>query len=127
MYNTHNYLASVELQTNYTFVSSFTPSFLYLFEVYSNVLLSDPEETFIVKTNTIYLVVEPQPPGPIDTDSSNFHPQTLYLKWEKPENSTYVNGYEVIIDEYSQFTSGNALEYSRWWGFEPGRNYTVQI
>lgn len=53
----YNYKASVELQTNYTFESSFSPSFLYFFEITSNVLLSDPEETFTVKTNTINLVV----------------------------------------------------------------------
>lgn len=55
--NSYNYKAFAELQTNYTFVSSFTPSFLYFFEVSSNVMLSDPEESFIVKTNTINLVV----------------------------------------------------------------------
>lgn len=55
--NSYNYKASVELQTNYTFESSFSPSFLYFFEITSNVLLSDPEETFTVKTNTINLVV----------------------------------------------------------------------
>lgn len=53
----YNYKASVELQTNYTFESSFSPSFLYFFEITSNVLLSDPEETFTVKTNTINVVV----------------------------------------------------------------------
>lgn len=56
-YYSYNHKASVELQTNYTFESSFTPSFLYYFDITSNVLLSDPEETFTVKTNTIYLVV----------------------------------------------------------------------
>lgn len=56
-YYSYNHKASVELQTNYTFESSFTPSFLYYFEITSNVLLSDPEETFTVKTNTINLVV----------------------------------------------------------------------
>lgn len=55
--NSYSYKASVELQTNYTFESSFPPTFLYFFEITSNVLLSDPEETFTVKTNTINLVV----------------------------------------------------------------------
>lgn len=187
IYNSYNYKTSVELQTNYTFESSFTPSFLYLFEVFSNVFLSDPDETIIVKTNTIYLVVgkqfvtvlysmilqimimclkmyplwvfkcyvkkhfffkkcfqlapiliinnfsfkiEPQPPGPIDTNSSNFHPQMLYLKWEKSENSTYVNRYRVTIYGYSLYTSSNTISWGWWWwwlGLEPGRNYTVQI
>lgn len=57
IYNSYDHNASAELQTNYTFVSSFTPSFLYVFEVSSNVMLNDPEETFIVKTNAINLVV----------------------------------------------------------------------
>lgn len=57
IYNSYGHNASAELQTNYTFASSFTPSFLYVFEVSSNVMLNDPEETFIVKTNAINLVV----------------------------------------------------------------------
>lgn len=56
-YYSYNHMASVELRTNYTFESSFTPSFLYYFEITSNILLSEPEETFTVKTGTIYLVV----------------------------------------------------------------------
>lgn len=60
IYNSYSYKTSVELQTNYTFESSFTPSFLYLFEVFSNVFLSDSDETIIVKTNIIYLVVGKQ-------------------------------------------------------------------
>lgn len=57
IYNSYDHNASAKLQTNYTFVSSFTPSFLYVFEVSSNVMLNDPEETFIVKINAINLVV----------------------------------------------------------------------
>lgn len=57
IYNSYGHNASAELQTNYTFAFSFTPSFLYVFEVSSNVMLNDPEETFIVKTNAINLVV----------------------------------------------------------------------
>nr|XP_034338877.1 uncharacterized protein LOC109617378 [Crassostrea gigas] len=123
--NSYNYKASVELQTNYTFESSFSPSFLYFFEITSNVLLSDPEKTFTVKTNTINLVVDPNPPGPIDTNASNFHPQTLYLKWAGSENSSYVNMYQVIIDRSSILSSSISLIWHR--DLEPGRNYTVQI
>lgn len=51
--------ASVHLQTSYmyTFYSSFIPSFNYYLEITSNILLSDPEETFSVKTNPITLHV----------------------------------------------------------------------
>lgn len=56
-YYSYNHKAFVELQTNYTFESSFTPSFMYYLEITSNVLLSDPEETFTVRSNSFYLVV----------------------------------------------------------------------
>lgn len=51
--------ASVHLQTSYmyTFYSSFIPSFNYYLEITSNILLSDPEETFSVKTDPITLHV----------------------------------------------------------------------
>uniref|UniRef100_A0A8W8MM35 Uncharacterized protein n=1 Tax=Magallana gigas TaxID=29159 RepID=A0A8W8MM35_MAGGI len=127
IYNSYGHNASAELQTNYTFASYFTPSFLYVFEVSSNVMLNDPEETFIVKTNAINLVVEPEPPGPIDKKSSNFHPQTLYLKWGKSENSSYVNMYRVTIDGYARYTPSTTISYYRTLELEPGRNYTVQI
>lgn len=41
----------------YTFYSSFIPSFNYYLEITSNILLSDPEETFSVKTDPITLHV----------------------------------------------------------------------
>lgn len=53
--------ASVHLQTSYmyTFYSSFIPSFNYYLEITSNILLSDPEETFSVKTGpfTLHVIV----------------------------------------------------------------------
>lgn len=48
---------SVELQTNYTFESSFLPGSLYYFEITSVVYLKDSAETIFVKTNIINLVV----------------------------------------------------------------------
>lgn len=47
----------VELQTNYTFKSSFLPGYLYYFEIISVVYLSDSAETIFVKTDTVNLVV----------------------------------------------------------------------
>lgn len=47
----------VELQTNYTFESSFLPGFLYYFEITSVVFLSDSKETIFVKTDSFNLVV----------------------------------------------------------------------
>lgn len=65
------------------------------------------------------------PLGPIDTNTSNFHPQTLYLKWARSENSSNVNMYQITIDWYTTISSSNSLIFSR--ELEPGRNYTVQI
>lgn len=48
---------SVELQTNYTFESSFLPGFRYYFEIISVVYLSESAETIFVKTDVINLVV----------------------------------------------------------------------
>lgn len=48
---------SVELQTNYTFESSFLPGYLYYFEITSVVFLSESAETIFVKTDAINLVV----------------------------------------------------------------------
>lgn len=47
----------VELQTNYTFESSFLPGFLYYFGITSVVFLSDSKETIFVKTDSFNLVV----------------------------------------------------------------------
>lgn len=68
---------------------------------------------------------DPNPPGPIDTNTSNFHPQTLYLKWARSENSSNVNMYQITIDWYTTISSSNSLIFSS--ELEPGRNYTVQI
>lgn len=69
--------------------------------------------------------IDPNHPGPIDTNSSNFHPQTLYIKWARSENSSYVNMYQITIDSYTLESSSTSLFWSRY--LEPGRNYTVQI
>lgn len=71
--------------------------------------------------------IEPLPPGPIDKKSSNFHPQTLYLKWGKSENSSYVNMYRVTINGYARYTHLTTISHSWTLELEPGRNYTVQI
>lgn len=74
---------------------------------------------------TYSFIIEPQPPGPIDTNSSSFHPQTLNLKWAKSENSSYVNMYRVIVNGYEKYTSFTTVIWGR--DLEPGRNYTIQI
>lgn len=84
---------------------------------------------FILNSSLICYItsftIDPNPPGPIDTNSSNFHPQTLYLKWARSENSSYVNMYQITIDWYTLESSSTSLFWSRY--LEPGRNYTVQI
>lgn len=82
------------------------------------------------KTCTIIcysFTIEPQPPGPIDKKTSNFHPQTLYLKWGKSENSSYVNMYRVTIDGYARYTPSTTISHYWTLELEPGRNYTVEI
>lgn len=48
---------SVELQTNYTFESSFLPGYLYFLEITSVVFLTDSAETIFVKTDPFNIVV----------------------------------------------------------------------
>lgn len=55
--SSYNFQTSVELQTNYTFKSSFLPGYLYYFEIISVVFLSESAETIFVKTDVINLVV----------------------------------------------------------------------
>lgn len=80
---------------------------------------------FHIYMTTYLFTIEPQAPGPIDTNSSNFHPQTLHLKWAKSENSSYVNMYYITINGRWQYTSLTTLTWGR--DLEPGMNYTVLI
>ncbi|XP_065942276.1 uncharacterized protein [Magallana gigas] len=113
----------VELQTNYTFESSFLPGFLYYFEITSVVFLSDSVETIFVNTETINLVVDILPPRPSDTNGSFFHPQMLFLKL--PKENYNVNWYDIAIDGYSYYVY--SIEYKWPKHLEPGTNYTIQI
>nr|XP_022300335.1 uncharacterized protein LOC111108627 [Crassostrea virginica] len=125
-FNTSYLQASVDLTTNYTFVSYFPPSYWFVFEIASFVVLNDPIETFFVNSDPVNLFVDLDPPGPIDRNASRFHPQSLYLRWIKPENNTYVDMYRIWIDGYSWYrVSTNS--FSRSVDLEPGRNYTVRI
>jgi hypothetical protein len=71
------------------------------------------------------LFVDPLPPGAIDTNASNFHPEKLYLKWTAPGNSTFVDRYTIYIDGNTWTTWTNEGHFS--YRLEPGRNYTVKI
>ena len=75
----------------------------------------------------IVCYVEPLPPGPIDRNSSDFHPEHLYISWEKPANDTCVSGYYVTIDEWSGWTGSNAPNKHWPRRLRPGENYTVSI
>lgn len=74
------------------------------------------------------IYVEPEPLGLIDRNASSFHPQKLQLQFIKSDNNTYVNMYEIWIEEYSSsswtFTS---FPFSLSRNLEPGQNYTVRI
>ena len=71
--------------------------------------------------------VEPLPPGPIDRYSSDFHPEHLYISWEKPANKTNVWMYYVTIHEWSSWTGNNAPNKHWPRRLRPGENYTVSI
>ncbi|XP_065942268.1 uncharacterized protein [Magallana gigas] len=115
---------SVELQTNYTFESSFLPGYLYFLEITSVVFLTDSAETIFVKTDPFNIVVDPVPPGPIDRNASIFHPQTLFLKWT--EHNYYVDMYRIGINQ-SYYWSSSSTGYSLSRHLEPGKNYAIQI
>lgn len=74
----------------------------------------------------LYLTfVEPFPPGPIDKNASNFHPENLHLKWTAPGNRTYVDRYSIIVDGHTYRSSSDEKSISR--RLKPGRNYTVTM
>ncbi|XP_055997519.1 uncharacterized protein LOC125645547 isoform X2 [Ostrea edulis] len=116
--------SSVGRETSYSSELNFDPGHLYYFTITSVVQLNDPEETIYVVSQR-QLVVEPLPPGAIDRNTSNFHPENLHLKWTAPGNKTYVDRYQINIDGYNYYSSSTETSISR--RLEPGRNYTVTI
>ncbi|XP_055997755.1 uncharacterized protein LOC125645868 isoform X2 [Ostrea edulis] len=128
------YWGSIDLEefagrdTNFTFESNFTPGYLFYFEIVSTVLLIYPRKMINVTTRRP-LVVDPLPPGPIDTNASDFHPEKLLLRWAVPKNNTYVNSYRITINgpQYYNwyYTHSNTIKWSQ--KLEPGENYTVTI
>lgn len=78
----------------------------------------------------LFLIVAPLPPGPIERNVSNFHPEKLHLKWTVPINNTRVDSYYITIsDQHStiitSYPSSNDLEVST--RLQPGTNYTVTL
>ena len=80
---------------------------------------------FICNTTCCLIHVEPEPPGFIDKNASTFHPQKLHLQLIKSDNNTYVNRYEIWIDEYRLWQWKTPFFLSL--NLEPGRNYTLRI
>ncbi|XP_055997524.1 uncharacterized protein LOC125645548 [Ostrea edulis] len=115
---------SLGRQTSYNHKSSFDPGYLYYFKITSKVQLSDPVEMLYVEREQ-HLIVEPLPPGAIDRNASNLHPEKLHLKWTDPGNRTRVDGYRININGYNYSTSSTETPISR--RLEPGRNYTVTV
>lgn len=77
-----------------------------------------------------FCIVAPLPPGPIDGNQSNFHPEKLHLKWTVPINNTRVDSYYITISHQhstiiTSESSFNNLEVSR--RFQPDTNYTVTL
>ncbi|XP_062609553.1 uncharacterized protein LOC134271352 [Saccostrea cucullata] len=125
-YNRH---ISVGRKNNHTFESYFTPGYLFYFYITSTVLLNDPTEIINVTTSWIPLVVDPLPPGPLDVNASDFHPERLYLKWAVPKNNTYVDRYRVDINGagYHGYNYPYSNIYTWPERLEPGENYSVTI
>ncbi|XP_052691021.1 uncharacterized protein LOC128168863 isoform X6 [Crassostrea angulata] len=121
--SSYNFQTSVELQTNYTFESAFLPGYLYYFEITSVVYLSESAETIFVKTDAINLVVDPLPPGPVETNASFFHPQKLFLRL--PEDNYNVDWYDITINRY--WRRVHSTEYYWPKHLDPGTNYTIRI
>ncbi|XP_065942257.1 uncharacterized protein [Magallana gigas] len=121
--SSYNFQTSVEMQTNYTFESSFLPGYLYFFEITSVVFFNDSEATIFVKTDTVNLVVDLLPPRPMDTNASFFHPQLLFLSL--PEDNYNVDWYSILINGYWQMV--NRREHYWPKHLEPGTNYTIRI
>lgn len=87
--------------------------------------------TIIFYAAFTFSIVAPLPPGPIDRNQSNFHPEKLHLKWTVPINNTRVDSYLVTIRKLNSIIntsnpSTNDLEITSM-RFEPGTNYTVTI
>ncbi|XP_062609556.1 uncharacterized protein LOC134271356 [Saccostrea cucullata] len=121
---TLNMTEAVGNNTNCTFSSNFLPGYLYYLRIISNVLLSDPTETIAV-TNTIPLVVDPLPPGHILKNTSNLHPDHLYLKWIPPNHGAHVNRYSISVNGRTDSSSSNGISWTS--KLEPGTNYNVSL
>ncbi|XP_062579175.1 uncharacterized protein LOC134241103 [Saccostrea cucullata] len=116
---------SVGNLTSHTFNSYFIPGAIYDFYIISIALLSDPVEIFKERSGPWIFIVEPLPPGPLDSNASNFHPEHLFLEWTVPGNNTLVRYYRVTIDLFYDYTKYNNITWQQ--RLEPGRNYTVTI
>lgn len=86
--------------------------------------------TLIFYAAFTFWIAAPLPPGPIDRNQSNFHPEKLHLKWTVPINNTKVDSYQITIsDQHStiitSYPSSDDLEVSK--RFQPGTNYTVKL
>lgn len=78
-----------------------------------------------------FCILAPLPPGSIDKNQSNFHPEKLHLKWNVPINNTRVDSYYITIsDQHStiitSYPSSNDLKVTSK-RFQPGTNYTVTL
>eukprot|EP00105_Crassostrea_gigas_P033151 XP_011456409.1 PREDICTED: uncharacterized protein LOC105348593 [Crassostrea gigas] len=120
---------SVGKQTSFTFPYNFIPGYRYYVKIASNVQIHQPREQFI-ENSELGIILAPLPPGPIERNVSNFHPEKLHLKWTVPINNTRVDSYYITIsDQHStiitSYPSSNDLEVST--RLQPGTNYTVTL
>ncbi|XP_062605769.1 uncharacterized protein LOC134267580 [Saccostrea cucullata] len=113
--------------TAYSTSCKLQPGRLYRFNIQSNILLRNPDETFSVDIFSANIILEPLSPSKLDRVKSNFSSQHLYLKWEKPAGNTFLSHYLVNINGHEQQTLGNYPEIYWRKGLVPGAMYNVTI
>lgn len=85
--------------------------------------LSKKWAIFFLRHSLLLIITDPLPPGPIDSNTSNFHPQTLFLRW--PKNNYKEAWYRIIMNGYSEYVYSTEIQWSR--PLEPDTSYPVHI
>lgn len=116
---------SVNRDNQYLTDAHFVPGHLFYAKITSIVYLNDVEKTIYIKSEVLHLVVEPLPPGAINRNRSNFHPEQVHLHWGLPLLNTSVSNYQVTLNGNLRFSIGNFIDWTL--RLEPGTKYNVTI
>lgn len=71
----------------------------------------------------LLIITDPVPPGPLDSNTSNFHPQKIVLRWPK-DNYKDIR-YSIFINGITEYTYSTEIHWPR--DLEPDTSYTVQL